>query len=256
MKKLSSIAFMLFLFHNFSYAQVGINTENPSNTLHVKNTEGVDPVRIEGIQKGSGELLVVDEDGIVKKAYPSQIHLPFVLPAVSNTVGVTLSVSSQTGSNIYTQGSSPTGSIPGGGSWTKIPGLETTFDIIDPNNTISMSVEGIAQYNADMSEDASVSFAIGIFVDNKLEAVRFFAINGSRFSTEAIKWEALGQVSDLSVGSHTVEVYATRRNSTPTSPSQPAHPSASLAIAQPAPSSSNLNQFMARGVLNISGVYY
>lgn len=252
MKKLFFTALMLSTIFNFSYAQVGINTDSPTNTLHVKNTPGIDPVRIEGLQEGSGAFLLVDDDGVLK-ASTSKVNMPFVLPTVSNSTGITLSQASETGSNVYTEGSSPIGSIPGGGSWTKIPDMEIEFDIIDENNTISMQVEGISQYNGNMAPGTSVSYAIGIFVDSKLVAVRFQSIDGNNFNIETSKWSVLGQVSNLSVGTHIVEVYATRRNSSPNSGTD--SPTALIAIARPAPIASNLNQFMAKAVLQVSGVY-
>ena len=231
--------------------QVGINTDRPTNTLHIKNSVGIDPIRIEGLRAGSGVILLADDNGVLKTS-TSKINLPFILPAVSNTTGINLSLASQTGSNIYDEGSVPTGSIAGGGSWTKIPGMEVNFDIVDGSNTISMNVEGMAQYNGNMADGSSVSFAIGIFVDGKLGAVRMASVDGNSFSFETQKFEVLGQVSNLSVGRHKIEVYATRRNSTPSGTNEP---TAALAIARPAATASNLNQFMTKAVLQVSGVY-
>ncbi|WP_062161827.1 hypothetical protein [Chryseobacterium sp. IHB B 17019] len=45
--------------------KIGIGTTAPTNTLHVK--AATDPLKLEGIQKGSGTTLVIDENGVVKK---------------------------------------------------------------------------------------------------------------------------------------------------------------------------------------------
>lgn len=54
----------------FSFAQtgnVGINTTNPTNTLHVHSTS--DPIRLDGLQTGAAtnNLLTVDANGVVKQ---------------------------------------------------------------------------------------------------------------------------------------------------------------------------------------------
>ncbi len=68
MKKRKLLGLALFLFASFYYnqvqAQVGIGTDNPTSTLHVKPTDpNEDPIRIEDmnqIMQGDSAFLVVD----------------------------------------------------------------------------------------------------------------------------------------------------------------------------------------------------
>lgn len=60
----------IVLFSDYAFSQtgnVGINTSNPTNTLHVYST--ANPLRLEGLQTGStaNNLLTVDVNGIVKQ---------------------------------------------------------------------------------------------------------------------------------------------------------------------------------------------
>lgn len=246
-KKLFLLIFPMYV---TTFAQVGINTNNPQTMLHVVGNGVADPLRIDGLKPGSGSYLLVDANGVVKTA-TDRSNLTFVLPSVSNSTGLILTQAGQTGPTTYTENTSPTSSImPGSGSWTKIPGLQSTFNIIQPTNTINISTEGTVQYDSasTMSSGMAVSYAIGIFLDGKLIAARVFNISGNGFSGTFDKWSILGQASNLSVGSHTLEVYATRRNTAGSA-------NADIAIARPAPSSTSLNQFMAKAVLQINGVY-
>lgn len=232
------------------FSQVGINTTNPQNTLHVAGDGTKDPLRIDGLKPGSGSYLLVDSNGVVKTS-TDKSNLTFILPSVSNSSGILLTQAGQTGSTTYSENSTPASSItPGSGSWTKIPGLQSTLNIIQATNTINISVEGMVQYDsaAAMASTMSVSYAIGIFLDGKLIATRMFSLSGNGFAGTTDKWSVLGQSSNLSVGAHTIEIYATRRNTTGSA-------SSSIAIARPAPSVTSLNQFMSKAILQINGVY-
>ena len=74
MKRLNLITLVTFLFLGFVQkidAQVGIGTENPQNTLHVKPSDpNEDPIRIENINRimqGDSALLVLDPaTGVVR----------------------------------------------------------------------------------------------------------------------------------------------------------------------------------------------
>ncbi|SHK82842.1 hypothetical protein SAMN05444267_100884 [Chryseobacterium polytrichastri] len=249
--KMKKIFFLLiFSAYAITLAQVGINTANPKNMLHIVANGTNDPLRVEGVKAGSGAYLLIDSNGVIKSS-TDRSNLTFVLPSVSNSTRLLLTQTGQTGSTTYNENSIPASSItPGNGSWIKISGLQSTLNIIQPSNTINISVEGMVQYDsaAAMTGDMTISYAIGIFLDGKLIATRMFAISGNGFSGTTDKWSVLGQSSNLSVGAHTIEIYATRRNTAGSA-------SADLAIARPAPSVSSLNQFMAKGVLQINGVY-
>lgn len=225
---------------------VGANTKSPVTRLHVKASGTDDPLRLEGVKNGTGPFLVVDDNGIVKTT-PARNSFAFVLNPVSNTTG--LKLSSETGTRAYAENSNATGSLSGGSSWTKIPGMEIKFDIIEAVNSLNISAEGMAQYayGQTLPKGTSISYAIGVFLDGKLIATRINVLMGNNFAGTLDKWTILGQANNLSLGSHTIELYATRRNNV-------SAPEA-IYIAMPAESAPNANQFLVRSVLRVNGVY-
>lgn len=229
--------------------RTGINTRTPSTTLHIKPSGTDEPIKIEGVKLAatSGLFMLVDDNGVVKTA-GGKSNLAFILPSVSNTTGLSFSLASQTGGASYEENSAPDGSIEGGFSWTKIPQMESVFNILKPANSLSINVSGLVQYDGLFPDKAAVSYAIGIFLDQKLIATRTFymVLPGSNFGAE--KWNLLGFAQNLPVGNHTIEVYATRRARTGTANDD-------IYIAQPAPGATNINQTMAKAILQISGVY-
>lgn len=237
--------------------RTGINTKSSAGTLHLKPSGSDDPLRVEGIKMGSGAFLLIDDNGHLKTS-ADRSNLTFVLPAVSNTEALVLASTSETGDVNYEENSSPNGSIGGSDSWSKIPGLESVFNIIEPVNSLNIIVEGITYYEDEVigtgparkqiPDGASISFAIGVFLDSKLVAVRNYYLIGTGFGFQIQKWDILGQARNLSVGNHKIEVYATRRN-TIGAAGQP------INIAGHGQNDLAPNQFMTRGILHISGVY-
>lgn len=68
---------------------VGINTEQPTNTLHVKSN--ADPLRIEGLQtsKEGSSLLVTTPEGVVKKVGGKTLQEVFAIPIDSGADEIT-----------------------------------------------------------------------------------------------------------------------------------------------------------------------
>ncbi|WP_316805653.1 hypothetical protein [Pedobacter nototheniae] len=247
MKNLIFIVFLAIPALLSAQVRTGINTQVPTTTLHVKAIGTDDPLLVEGLKPGSGQFLVLDNNGVVKIS-TDKSNLAFVIPSVSNTVGVGLTQTSQTGSTNYTENSGPTGTIPGGGSWTKITGMQSTFNILQAANTLSINAEGMVQYDGTLSSAAAISYGLGIFLDGKLIATRNFIMAGDNSVGTSQKWSLLGQASSLTVGSHVLEIYVTRRNTVGTAPN-------SIYVAQPVPNSTVLSQFMAKAIMQINGVY-
>lgn len=225
----------------------GINTKSPDGTLHITPNGTDEPLRIEGIKPGSGSYLMVDDAGYLKFTTVRQ-NLAFVLPAVNSPGPLVLTTASETGEHVYNENSSPNGSIAGQ-SWSKIPGLESTFSIIESVNAISVNVEGITYYSSlsPMPNDSSISFAIGVFLDGKLIAMGNYNLKSTQFAYQAKQWNLMAAARNLSKGTHKIEVYATRRITTGDA-TAPINVGGQGADAGP-------NQFMAKGILQVSGVY-
>ena len=60
----------------YQMGNVGIGTDNPTAPLHIKSVKGADPVKIEGVNKGTykdNSILTLNDDGIVRKIASSDI---------------------------------------------------------------------------------------------------------------------------------------------------------------------------------------
>lgn len=121
---------------------------------------------------------------------------------VESTAGIT--DSSVNGAATYTIGESPSAH-----DWQLIPGMSKTIDIVSANNNVSVSVGGLVQADTN-SDQQTYSYAIGIFVDGKLAAVRNFILSGSTTCLYS-DFNVFMTASNLSVDSHTIEVYETYR---------------------------------------------
>ena len=99
----------------------------------------------------------------------------------------------------FTLGSGTTG-------WTDL-NVSTTITVNKTSNTNLVTVEGMSQIN-NTEKASSFQFAIGIFVDNELKVVRKFNSFSSNSTCVWKKFNVSGVFENLSVGNHSVKVYA------------------------------------------------
>ncbi len=90
--------------------------------------------------------------------------------------------------------------------WTNL-NVNTTINITKANNTNYILAEGMAQLDNTNNSDREFQFAIGVFVDGKLKIVRKFYKFGSATCIWK-KFSVSGVFNNLSVGSHTIQIYA------------------------------------------------
>lgn len=90
--------------------------------------------------------------------------------------------------------------------WTDL-NTSTTITVNKVTNTNLVTVEGMAQID-NTDNASSYQFAIGIFVDNQLKLVRKFNVYSANATCLWKKFNISGLFENLSVGNHTVKVYA------------------------------------------------
>lgn len=124
------------------------------------------------------------------------------LTAVSNA---TSNDSSVNGALMYTIGEAPSAH-----DWQLISNLSKTVEIYSPSNNLSINVCGTVQATSGNGGSTTHSYAIAVFIDNKLASVRNYIIsrNGNCLYND---FNLFTTISDLSIGSHTVQVYETYR---------------------------------------------
>lgn len=123
--------------------------------------------------------------------------------STSNSSSVTLNTIS--GALNYAENSAP------GTIWTEVPGLSKDITITQSNNNVFVITEGMVQANNTMINSSNVyTYAIGIFVDDKLAGVRNYSTNyGRSYQYDFFSINTL--FKNLTVGNHTIKTYVTMR---------------------------------------------
>jgi len=241
----SNLFCLLVLILPFSLsAQIGIGTDEPSAFMEVVGSSTDSPLKIENIQTGRGNYITVNPDGEWQKTNRQHIT-SFVMPTVVSSGS--LLINSYSGFALYTPGSDFDSSL-----WTLIPGMNTSIEVEFPNNIINLQTEGSVQFGStNFNTGMYISYAIGIFVNNKLVATRVFNLMGTANDNENMKWEVTGQVSDLLVGANEVKVAISKRGSSGafTGDFVVAGPSTAAGTTQ------SLSNFETQAYLQIMGSY-
>lgn len=135
------------------------------------------------------------------------------------------------------------GEAPAAHDWQLIPGLTKQVSVFSPTNTISITGSGVAQVNSSASDNTFMSYSIGLFVDNKLSAVRNFIISGNNDCLYN-DFNVFFTVNNLTVGSnHVVELRETLRVKEVTAQS--------ITFGGKHSSCSNLSPLMDKSLMNI-----
>lgn len=137
------------------------------------------------------------------------------------------------------------GEIQSAHEWQLIPNLSTNINLYSANNNITVNVNGVVQVVNTSSEPTTTnSYAIAIFVDDKLASVRNFIINAAAQCTYNDFNEML-TIQNLSLGTHSIKVYETFR----TNVENDSNPT--LTFGDKASTCNNLTTDMARTIMNI-----
>ncbi|MCS3532456.1 hypothetical protein [Chryseobacterium sp. JUb7] len=213
MKKIFLITSLLF---SFLYeAQVGINTATPVNMLDINGdlnvrreirTGGTSTVK--GTTGAAGTIfhnnsdLEVNDWKNIRIADGQGSMSLFFMNTVSDQTGASFSGANGSTSP-YTEGSTITD------AWTVLPGTIDTFSVSKTNNKVVFTFQTTAQKTGNGS--SSSGFACGIFVDDKLRAVRTDVLLGTDGTNKIFNLNAT--LTNLDIKSnYNVKAACTKRN--------------------------------------------
>ncbi len=242
MKKLLLITNLLITF--LYNAQVGVNTTTPVNMLDINGdlnagkelrTGGTNTVK--GSAGAAGTIfhnnssLTVNDWKSIKVANGLTSMSLYQMSTLEDKTGV--SFSGNDGSTLpYDEGATITS------SWSVLSGTQGTFSITNATNKVTFNFQTTAQKTG--NGNASTSFACGIFVDNKLRAVRTDVIIGGDGTNKIFNLNAT--LANLTPkNNYTVKAACTKRNIN----------SNTLGIGK-AVNSTYLNSDMSESVLTLS----
>ncbi|MBV8324681.1 hypothetical protein [Chryseobacterium sp.] len=172
MKKIFFIPLLLLV--AFMNAQVGINTPSPTNMLDVNGdldvrkelrTGGTDLLK--GSAGNAGDIfhnnseMIANDWKSIKIADGQGSMSLFSINTVADQTGVTF-VAPNGATDPYYDGDALTG------NWTVLPSATDTFSVTNATNKVTFSFQTTVQKTG----ANSASFACGVFVDDKLKAVR------------------------------------------------------------------------------------
>jgi hypothetical protein len=213
MKKILLITNLLVAF--LYNAQVGINTTTPVNMLDINGdlnvrkelrTGGTNTVK--GSAGAAGTIfhnsssLTVNDWKSIKVADGLTSMSLYSMNTLEDKTGV--SFSGNNGATVpYGEGSNITS------SWSVLTGTSSTFSITNSTNKVTFNFQTTAQKTG--NGDTSTSFACGIFVDDKLKAVRTDVVIGAAGTNKIFNLNAT--LTDLTPkNNYTVKAACIKRN--------------------------------------------
>ncbi|KAF2339649.1 hypothetical protein DM397_01240, partial [Flavobacterium nitrogenifigens] len=138
---------------------VGIGTDAPTNTMHIKPVTGVDPIRAEGLQasvSGTDNIIVADALGVFRTITPSSLIPATTVSNNSTLNSLTTTVNGVTGTAVNIVNSNTT-SLTGATLNTAVNGVASTALDLTPaitaattntlslaGNTLTSTVNGVA----------------------------------------------------------------------------------------------------------------
>lgn len=213
MKKIFII--LISLFSCGTYAQVGINTATPVGTLDINGDLNVrNELRIGGtntvkgnagtagmIFHNSSDLTVNDWKNIKVADGQGSMSIFFINTLIDQS-GATFSGSS--GATIpYAEDSAIDN------TWIVLSGTQDTFSISKPTNKVVFSFQTTAQKTG--NGNSSSGFACGVFLDDKLKAVRTDVVLGADGSYKIFNLNAT-LTNIVPKNNYSVKVACTKRN--------------------------------------------
>lgn len=171
-------------------AQVGINTDKPQTELDVNGDVTLrEELRLGGTTTTAGNpgefgQVLFSQDGSHQPVWKF-VNVPFLEEgqiqlkysyAVQDQIGIQFPTGAGDGDDLSSLGETLDA------TWTIIPGLETNIEVKRPKNKVSVflqsGVEIPSTYSAENGTRYFVRYACGVFMNNKLIAIRGDQING------------------------------------------------------------------------------
>lgn len=200
-------------------AQIGIKTATPVNTLDINGDLNVNKdIRVGGSDAAKGSsgviqtifhnnsALTVNDWKSIKIADGQGSMSLFSMNTVSDKTGASFS-----GNNGSTSPYPEDLTITS--NWVVLPGAVDVFSITNAENKVVFTFQTTAQktVNGNSNANASISFACGIFVDDKLKAVRTDVVLGGNGTNKIFNLNAT--LSNLALKSnYTVKAACIKRN--------------------------------------------
>jgi hypothetical protein len=227
MKNIIKLLPLLFISMSIS-AQVGINTTTPKSTLDVNGDINLrNELKVGGTKSVAGnpgtdnQLLVSQGDNATPLWKTSK--LSFYEQGEYRITGSN-AITDDTGINF---GSTSIGDgVPKNAigenlttAWSVIDGLTTSLKVSDPTNRINLYFQtGVEMSDVGDNSDRFVRFACGIFLDDKLAALRADQINGIRLKGQRNQsiYTLNYVVNNITPGIHTAKVACRRITSSNT----------------------------------------
>lgn len=184
-----------------------------------------------------------------QRAYDKPGVLQLIVPVKNDTnssTGGATQNSGLGGATGYTAGLT-TGELKTAHNWVAIPGLSRTINVVSAVNSITVGGSGTLQLNnaTPGTDDQGHSFAIGIFVNDKLFSVRTYIATGDYGMTcLANSFDIKANLQNVPIATYKIEVYAVTRASLTGN-------ATTLTWAAPAASCTNLNAFMTQSNLSL-----
>ncbi|WP_291099560.1 MULTISPECIES: hypothetical protein [Weeksellaceae] len=208
MKNLNIIFCVILLFPVITFSQMGIGTDLPKSTLDVNGNLNIkNQLYLGGTDNSlgnpgvNGQIVVSNGDN---PATWQDVRLPEGISTLTisskyvkdDEIGVSLTngvtTAYQEDSNLST--------------WSVIENLNTSFNIVNITNKVNFSVQTIVQRsNSDLA-----SYACGIFIDDKLKAVRTDIINTTAGGYKTYNINIT--LDNIGVGNHTAKFACRGRN--------------------------------------------
>jgi len=208
MKKLNIIFYVILFFPLMVFSQMGIGTDLPKSTLDVNGNVNVKQQLFLGGTDNSlgnpgvsGQIVVSNGDD---PASWQDVRLPEGISSLTmsskyikdDETGVSLTNGVTTA---YQENSAIT-------SWSVLENLNTSFSIVNITNKVNFSAQTIVQRsNTDLA-----SYACGIFIDDKLKAVRTDIINTTAGGYKTYNINIT--LDNIGVGDHTAKFACRGRN--------------------------------------------
>lgn len=247
-----NILFLSIFLPVFAQKNVGINTNLPVSDLHVNGSMTLsNELSIGGSSDSKGNPgtpgQVLSSKGPNNTPEWVTLNIPKVVPgALSLTKSLVqvdnIGVRINTTPNKTTYKEDEELIVTGNNKWYLFSELTSSVNIVDPNNKINFTIQTIAHMKPTNSSSSKISFNIGVFIDDKLKAIRPYYVQGN---TQAFTIPTMiSTIENLPVGEHTIKIAAIARVRE--------NYSSDLTIGTPnTPESTNISPFMAKTSLKI-----